>query len=268
MHGTRMPELAVPVRSVSDLHSPCSPFSCLDTNDDFMENLWREVPDYFWLSKAPPLLRLLYVVGASIALAGRLNDPPGKRRFGGFSRDNMPRGPGDAAPAAVIEAIGADSRNTVVIVKWRDTLEYVNLVSYSVTVYDFAPYNPLSSSFATCLQLVQASFAAQKARGSGVDERRPAAAGARSTSSSSSTRITPAPALLEDRDNDARDRSATAMSTASASASGTERLNLADPGSGPIKTAKELFELAQKLWNEVRHYKRNAIGIAISRVAL
>lgn len=79
--------------------------------------------------KAPPVLRLVYITAAAVALAPRIIED-NRRQFGrGYSRDNMPRGLGDAAPPATIDAVAAASKDCGVrIVKWRDFLDFVKLV--------------------------------------------------------------------------------------------------------------------------------------------
>jgi hypothetical protein len=111
---------------------PCR--SSLDTSDPFLGNLWRVILDYFFPSNnfpTRPVLRLVYVAAAAVALAPRINEVGApKLRFGaGYSRDSMPRGPADAAPGFVIDALTAISGpGDVAVVKWRDVLERVKLV--------------------------------------------------------------------------------------------------------------------------------------------
>ena len=112
---------------------------CIDASDEFLPDLFSAIQDYFFAK--PPLLRQVYIAAAAVTLAGRLGEPEDtKRTFGtGFSKDHMPRGRGDDAPAHVIAAVRefdcADSESdtestsdSMRVVKWNDFLRRMQLV--------------------------------------------------------------------------------------------------------------------------------------------
>ena len=114
------------------LLAPLARRRTLDTADPFLTSLWCAIPDADLFppaaGKTPPLLRLVYVSAAAVALASRINEDA-KREFGkGFLRDYMPRGPGDATPAHVIEAVSSSRAGDTPVAKWHDFLELMKMV--------------------------------------------------------------------------------------------------------------------------------------------
>ena len=105
----------------------------LDTSGPFLASLWQEIPDTDFFpaaaGTATPTLRLVYIAAAAVALAPRINDTVKRRFGGGYSRDSMPRGPGDAAPEHVIAAVSSSALvKSTTVITWHDFLDLMKLV--------------------------------------------------------------------------------------------------------------------------------------------